>query len=166
MDCDTQKQADLIYGLMKEKPTARLIEKVFNMKLTHSRFNYSLFDYYDDTETYIFEVKNYRYSYNQYNTVIIGCNKGISENSILIFRHNDDNNECYFIQFNKELFKTFNVREIWYRNASVYCYDIPKKHITKIEQNKSYTLINNEGERENIKNIIKIDRDNYLKTKQ
>lgn len=165
MDLNTQKHNDLIFGLLKEKPTANIIEKVFKIKLHHTLFNYSSFDYYDDTQTYIFEIKNYRYSYNTYNTEIIGVNKGINNNAIFIFRHSNDDNEIYFIQFNNVLFKTFNTRNIFYRGNSVLCYDIPKQHITKIENNKVYELINNAEQREGIIKLIEKDKENYLLTK-
>ena len=159
-----QKTADLIYGLLREKPTALILEKAFDMKLKHSLFKYSLFDYYDTTNKYILEIKNYRYGYNEYATEIIGVNKGLCENSILIFRHEDTDNQIYFIQFNKELFKTFNTRPIWYRGTSVMCYDIKKEFITHLKTDQKYTFKNTEEEK--AFELIEKDRQNYLTNKK
>ena len=160
------KENDLIYGLMREKKTAKMIEKAFGLTLLHTKYNYSLFDYYDDKQTYLFEIKNYRYAYKTYNTEIIGCNKGVNNNLLMIFRHEDQDEEIYFIQYNDVLFKTFNTRYITYRGNNTLCYDIPKAHITKLEKDKQYTLINNEGAREAILTLINEDEKNYKKYKK
>jgi len=134
------KEQDLLYGLTCEIKTKDLIERIFKTKLTHSKSQYSLFDFYDDNRMYIYEVKNYKYSYEKYRTEIIGINKGLSEHDIFIFRHEDDDNKTYFIQFNKILFATFNKRPIYvsYRFNSAMCYDIPKRYLTHIEEGKEY----------------------------
>lgn len=157
------KNNDLVYGLKCEAPTKILIEKTFKTKLTHSQFKYSLFDFYDDTHTYIYEVKNYKYPYEKYNTEIIGTNKGISEHDIFVFRHEDDNKKAYFIQFDKELFDTFNTRfiKVNYRPNAVLCYDIPKIHLTHIEEGIEYTLKKIKGEKRVVKLLLENDANDY-----
>lgn len=158
-----QKRADLIYGLLKEQKNKRVIEKLFNLILHKTRFHYSKFDFYDDTYTFIIELKNYRYAYEKYKYEIIGAIKGISDNGLFIFRHENDDEKMYYIQYNKELFKTFNKRNIHYRGVSELCYDIPKEHIIKIDLTKVYTITSYDYEKDNIKKLIVEDNNNYLK---
>ena len=157
------KENDLSYGLKCEPQTKILIEKTFKTKLTHSHFKYSLFDFYDDTQSYIYEVKNYKYPYEQYRTEIIGTNKGISQHDIFIFRHEDDDTKAYFIQYDKKLFDTFNTRwiKVDYRPNAVLCYDIPKIHLTHIEEGKEYTFEKVKGEKNIIKKILEKDMNEY-----
>lgn len=159
-----QKEKDIAYGLLQERPTKIILERVFEMKLRHSLYNYSTFDYFDTEQHYIFEIKNYTYSYDKYKYEIIGCNKGLCDNSILVFRHEHNDNEIYFIQFNKELFKSFNARDIWYRGTATYCYDIPKQYITKILVNEKYKL--NDIDSNNSKIYIDKDKNDYMNSKQ
>jgi hypothetical protein len=163
MYSNRSKENDLSYGLKCEPTTKILIEKTFKTKLTHSLFKYSLFDFYDDKRTYIYEVKNYKYPYEQYRTEIIGANKGISEHDIFVFRHEDDDKKAYFIQYNKELFDTFNTRfiRVNYRPNAVLCYDIPKIHLTHIEEGKEYAFKKVKGEKSVIKSLLEKDKNEY-----
>ena len=123
------KKEDLKYGLDREPLIKILLEAVFNKRLIHSHGQFSPYDFYDTKKQYIFEVKHYRYAYNKYQTEIIGVNKGITENGILIFQHEEK--DTYFIRYNRKLFNTFNTRFIStsYRMNSVLCFDIPKKYL-------------------------------------
>jgi len=152
-----QKKEDLIYGLLQERNNKKVIEKLFNFKLEKSKNKYCNFDFYDTTHTFIIELKNYRYDYEKYKYVIIGKNKGISDNGVFIFRHENDDNKMYYIQYNKELFKTFNTRYITYRGTNELCYDIPKEHIIKLDLNNTYTIINFEYEKKVIETLIMED---------
>jgi hypothetical protein len=153
------KENDLKYGLAREEILKNLLEKVFHRQLIHSHFKYSCFDYYDKRKHFIFEIKNYRYAYSKYKTEIIGCNKGLSDNAIFIFQHEDK--DIYFIRFNKILFDTFNTRyiNVPYRINAVLCYDIPKQYLTKIDINNliTYKLKSAKGETKKIKKIIEDD---------
>ncbi len=157
------KLNDLSYGLNCEEKTKLLIERSFKTKLKHSHFKYSLFDFYDTKSTYIYEVKNYKYAYNKYKTEIIGANKGISEHDIFVFRHENNDAETYFIQFNKKLFDTFNQRfiSVSYRPNAVLCYDIPKEFMTKIEEGKEYKFNRIRGEKSVIKSILEKDNEDH-----
>jgi len=154
------KENDLNYGLAREEKLKNLLENVFNRKLIHSHFKYSCFDYYDKRKHFIFEIKNYRYAYDKYKTEIIGCNKGLSDNAIFIFQHEDK--DIYFIRFNKILFDTFNTRyiNVPYRINAVLCYDIPKQYLTKVDINNliTYKLKSAKGETKIVKKLI--DEDN------
>ena len=149
-----EKQNDLNYGLKRERPVADLLEKVFNKLLFKSVGNYCCFDFYDKEKEFIFEIKNYRYSINKYNFEIIGINKLISNNLILIFRHEDNDNEIYFIQHNYTLFETFKKRYI----GITLCVDIPKELLIKLDINEKYFLLNNEEEQNKIKKLLNKDK--------
>ena len=155
----SSKQNDLIYGLEREDKLKYLLEKVFHRRLIHSHYKYSCFDYYDKRKHFIFEIKNYRYAYDKYKTEIIGCNKGLSDNAIFIFQHQDK--DIFFIRYNKILFDTFNTRYISvpYRINAVLCYDIPKQYLTKIDINNliTYKLKSAKRETKIIKKLIADD---------
>ena len=63
----------------------------------------------------------------------------------------------YYIQYNKDLFKTFNTRYITYRGTNELCYDIPKENIIKLDLNNTYTIINFEYEKKVIETLIMED---------
>jgi hypothetical protein len=135
-----QKNADMVFGLLEEMKTKTILEERFNLKLFKTEDKYALYDFYDANRLYKFELKNYRYSYHKYKYQIIGVNKGISNNSIFIFRHECDNEQIYYIRFNRTLFDTFNKRFITYRGENVKVYDIPKQHLRHLENNKYNSL--------------------------
>ena len=155
-----QKIKDLEFGLKNENPVKNILEKVFNISLIHSKYKFSLFDYFDIENKYLFEIKNYRYSINTYTYEIIGVNKGISNNCIFVFQHEE--NDIFYIQFNKEIFKTFKQRNIYYRGVGVLCYDIPKQNLTKLDINNKYILNYDINECKIIKKNIEIDNNKYL----
>lgn len=157
------KKEDLQYGLKCEAPTALMLQKAFNIKLKHSQFKYSEYDFTDDKQSYLFEVKNFTYSYDKYMYEIIGVNKGLTQHSVFVFRHQNDDTQTYYIQFNEELFKTFNQRYITNpnRHYSVLCYDIPKPNLTHIVLGQVYTLNKIKGERAKVRSIIEQDELNY-----
>lgn len=150
----TQKEADLKFGLEREKPIADLLEIILNKKLKHSLHKMSCFDYYDIEETFLIEIKNYRYSINKYEYEIIGVNKLITDNLLLVFRHEDTDKEIYFIQYNEELFKFFNRRYI----GITLCVDIPKHLLIKYNSLSNIEIKINKNEIDFIKNKIDMDK--------
>lgn len=150
-----QKQTDLKYGLARERPTADIIEKRTNKILIQAEYDKSVWDFYDKKQTFLFEIKNYRYSINKYAYEIIGAGKLISDNLILFFRHEDSDSEIYFIQHNKKVFEAFNKRYIGY----TLCVDIPKPLLTKLDHNTFYKFKNCRGERNKVIELIKKDRE-------
>jgi len=157
------KENDLNYGLQREEKLKDIIERCFGRKLIHSHYKYSCFDYYDKRKHFVFEIKNYRYAYDKYKTEIIGCNKGLSDNAIFIFQHEDK--DIFFIRYNKILFESFNTRYISvpYRINSVLCWDIPKQYLTKIDINNliTYKLKSAKGETKIVKKLIDDDKNNF-----
>ena len=150
-----QKSEDLKFGLERERHTADIIQARTNKILIKSQYDKSVWDYYDTRQTFLFEIKNYRYSINKYAYEIIGVGKLISDNLILIFRHEDLDSEIYFIQHNKKLFEPFNKRYIGY----TLCIDIPKHLLTKLDHNTFYKFKNCRGERNKVIELIKKDRE-------
>ena len=161
-DTDIQKIMDFEYGLSNENTIKIVLENIFNMKLTHTLFKYSSFDWFDTNNRFLFELKSYRYSYNKNETEIIGVNKGLTNNTVFIFQH--ENIDLYFIQFNRDLFKTFKKRYIPYRGGSSLCYDIPKQYLIKIDINNVYELKHYMSDYELTKQYILNDKLNYEKS--
>jgi hypothetical protein len=160
-DSDIQKIIDVEYGLSKEYPIKKVLENVFNMKLNKSSFNFSSFDFYDTNYRFLFELKCYRYSYDTYNTEIIGVNKGLTNNSVFIFQH--ENIDLYFIQYDSNLFNTFIKENVFYRGKYNLCYRIPKQYLTKIDVNSVYELKHNMPDYEITKQYIYNDKLNFDK---
>ena len=160
-DTDIQKIMDIEYGLSNEKLLYTVIERVFNLKIKHSLFNFSSFDWYDINYKYLFELKSYRYSYDTYDTTLIGVNKGLTNNSVFIFKF--EPNEIYYIQFNRDLFNTFIKENIFSRGKYNLCYRIPKHHLIKIDINNVYELKHNITDYEITKQYIYNDKLNFNK---
>ena len=133
MTYNEQKYKDLIYGITREEIIKSKLEKYFNLTLIHTKNQYCLFDYYDFTQTFLFEIKNYRYSIDKYEYEIIGVNKALCNSCVFVFNHEADNNRLFYIQYNKKLFNTFNKRYISYRNKHIQVFDIPKKYLTELK---------------------------------
>ena len=155
----------LTYGAQQELIVKPIIAKVFNLKLHKTKFKLSKFDFYDTQHQFLIELKCYRYSYNKYNTEVIGIGKALNQNSVFVFQHEEDNNikDLYYIQYDKPLFDTFNKRAIYTpeRGTSEICFDIPKIYLTKISKYNIYHLHYNLLDRESNDNYILNDMLNY-----
>ena len=160
MNYENQKALNLKYGLINEKIIKPILEKVFNKILCKSIKECAIFDFYDIKHRFIFELKSYTYSYSKYQTVIIGVNKGLCNNCIFVFYH--EQKELYYIQYNNELFKTFKTDYIYYMGKSTLCYRIPKQYIIEINTNKIYKLTYYKADYNLNKKLIDNDKKHYI----
>tara|TARA_R110000868_G_scaffold399170_1_gene672817 strand:+ start:658 stop:1185 length:528 start_codon:yes stop_codon:yes gene_type:complete len=152
----TQRKTDLEYGLMREQPLADLLAKALQKKLQHSLYKWTAFDFYNEQKTFLIEIKNYRYSINKYDFEVIGVNKLITENLLLVFRHEDSDNEIYYIQYNAEQFKPFKRRYI----GMTLCVDIPKDLLIKYYPTDKIKIKINKKEIDFVRKAI--DKDTLL----
>jgi hypothetical protein len=125
-------KADLKYGSANEQTKLTKLEEFFKTKLVH-RGGYSTFDY-DDGATLFVELKSRRIPHNKYPTAIIGANKvetaekNPTRRYWFCYAYEDG---MYGIQYNKELFDTFEHTDYTrgdrpdYHNNAQSCYFIP-----------------------------------------
>jgi len=127
-------QNDRNYGFQKEAEVIDLIKETFCESLgesdivnTRDLYNtdYYPYDYEGSTNKTIFEMKSRRNKKTQYPTTIIPCHKINPDNrrQIFIFNFTD---ACCYIEYNKELFDSFNKRMITTQRFGKV--DIPKNH--------------------------------------
>ena len=156
------QEINLNYGLQRENELMDLLGLFFGLTLTHSKYEYSLFDFYSNNGL-LFELKSYTYSYNKYNTEIISTRKALSLNSIFIFSHQEEEDfSYYYIQYDPVIFNNFEIVFIKSpnRNGQEECYKIEKQYLTKFNFNEKITtpLIPVETEAELVLNIITTDQ--------
>ena len=158
----TTQEINLNYGLQRENELMDLLGLFFGLTLTHSKYEYSLFDFYSNNGL-LFELKSYTYSYNKYNTEIISTRKALSLNSVFIFSHQEEEDfSYYYIQYDPVIFNNFEIVFIKSpnRNGQEECYKIEKNYLTKFNFNEKITtpLIPVETEAELVLNIITTDQ--------
>lgn len=124
---------DMDFGLNQEVEVLDLIKETFCKTLGESDIintkeiydSYCPYDYEGTTKKTIFEMKSRRNKKNQYPTTIIPCSK-ISQDGrkqIFIFNFTD---ACCYIEYNKELFDTFNKKMVSTQRYGKV--DYPKNH--------------------------------------
>jgi hypothetical protein len=126
---------DYLYGKGKEDEILLKIKDYFNKDIEHIENVYSKYDYKDNN--YFYELKSRKNKKDDYPTTLIGKDKIINDNVILLFNFIDG---LYYINYkeNKELFKTFETKLFKrYRKGfndieKLYVY-IPINHLKKIE---------------------------------
>lgn len=126
---------DYLYGKGKEDEILLKIKDYFNKDIEHIENVYSKYDYKDNN--YFYELKSRKNKKDDYPTTLIGKDKIINDNIILLFNFIDG---LYYINYkeNKELFKTFETKLFKrYRKGfndieKLYVY-IPIKYLIKIE---------------------------------
>ena len=123
---------DYNFGVSEENKNLHKIKQYFNNdNIVSVDDRYSRYDYTDGINYY--ELKSRRCNYNKFPTTIIGQDK-ILNNSIFIFNFQDG---MYYIKYDKEVFKKFNVnyfnreREGVYDKRKPYIF-IPIKELIKM----------------------------------
>lgn len=153
----------LEYGTAQEEFLLGFFISYFAMELFRTKYQYALFDYYS-LNCFTFELKSYKYPYNQYPTEIIGVRKALCENSIFIFQHNEENNtqSFYWIRYNQTLFDTFEITNIKTPNriTTEPCFRIEKQHLIKFDINDKIDipLVPNKTEEEIVIDLIVKDQ--------
>ena len=124
------------YGLINQKIVLKQINVYFNDGDIKETINpYCKYDFYGNN--FIYELKSLRYSVNKYPTAIMNTSKLIQDDMVFLFQYTEQNNktDLYYIQYDKELFKTFNTRYIkpFNRINTSHIVDIPIELLIKIK---------------------------------
>ena len=125
---------DIKFGALIEKIAIDKLQKHFNETITQYSDKFSKYDAFSDTAKY--EVKSRRNSFNTYPTTLITLKKVDNVEGLLrfVFLFTD----CMaYIEYNKELFDTFEKSPIIYRRvggnpSAVMHILIPINHLIKI----------------------------------
>jgi hypothetical protein len=133
---------DINFGLGQENKIINNINTYFNDNCVKTDEPYAPFDFISDTSLY--ELKSRRLYYNTYSTTIFPKHKIDTTNNqnkkrILLFSFMDG---LYYIEYNKDLFKTFIINKRRYRTDRLYngkyidkevdYFEIPITNLTKI----------------------------------
>jgi len=113
---------ELKQGLQIQEIVLPIIQSYFNRDIKPTKGKYDRYDYLDND--YNYELKSRTNEYNKYPTTLIGLDK-IDNNTIYLFYFTDG---LYFIEYNKELFDTFEIKD-FVRNPRYGKIDKPKKYI-------------------------------------
>lgn len=120
---------DYTFGISKQNELLPLICDRFGLDIKNIEYQYSKFDYKDETNNINFELKSRRCKSNDYDTTMIPKDKlesnGLESKLILLFNFTDG---TYFIEYNKLLFDTFE-HKLFKRNDRYDYYDIEKTYI-------------------------------------
>lgn len=132
----SKKSQDIKFGLEKEVVNESTIKSFFKCGDLTKTSKYGIIDFYNSTH-YI-ELKSRRLNYNDYPTTICGYNKieyfnKLNRICILVFSYLDG---LYYINYNKELFKQFEVKEEFIirdgKKENKINIHIPIKYLNKI----------------------------------
>jgi hypothetical protein len=94
-------------GLLKENEVKDRVEKIFDDKLEHSKYQYSHYDYAGATLFY--EMKSIKMNYPN---VFIGTDKIICNNLIFIYTFENLPNKLFYIKYDTDLFSTFEKKYV------------------------------------------------------
>ena len=147
-----KQRLDLLYGLQQEDKVLPIIQEVFNdSNISKTKSAYCKYDFIG--EKFMYELKSLNVTITTHKTTVIGVNKIFNSknephisNLVLLFQYKQNNinneNDLYYIRFNKELFLTFNRRQIiLQRDGSLNeIIDIPHGYLTKINIDSKITL--------------------------
>ena len=100
---------DYLLGKKSENNNLQIIKDYFNDDIEILNYRYTQYDFKSTKSNTIYELKTRRNNYSDYPTTIIGKDKINDEyNNIFIFGFN--NNELYYIKYDKKLFKKFEIK--------------------------------------------------------
>jgi hypothetical protein len=134
------QRADLNYGLRNEHVAINVLQNHLNTTLRR-RGGYSVFDYESLDNTIEAELKSRRIPHDRYPTSIIGQNKveyctDPAKKYYFAYQYEDG---LFIVQYNKELFDTFQVIESFERSARMDCKSkaqnvvlIPREHLSRV----------------------------------
>jgi hypothetical protein len=134
--------SDYSFGTQSELTNHKVIEGFFKTPLERVG-GMAIFDFVNKGKTVYADLKTRRIPHNMYPTAIIGGNKieyaqaNPNSDYWFIYQYTDG---MYAIQYEKELFDTFEKRDYQrgersdYNRGSQNCYFIPHEHLKKISQ--------------------------------
>lgn len=101
---------DVEYGKKAENTTLQTIRDYFNDDdITLIDYTFNQYDFKSIKSNTIYELKSRRNDYNKYPTTMIARDK-INDEYNNIFLFNFNNTELYYIKYDKDLFKKFEVK--------------------------------------------------------
>ena len=136
----TQKE-DLAFGLSSEDKLLQTLDGVFGTRLSKSSY-YSPMDFHNSSKTLYVELKTRRIAHDRYSTALIGLNKthfcsDPEKKYYFVYCYTDG---MYYIEYNKELFDTFDVDYEYVRGDRSDCINysssvvhIPISQLKKID---------------------------------
>ncbi len=101
-------KSDCLLGRQGEIKNLQRIKDYFSDDIEELSYKYNQYDFKSTKTNTMYELKTRRNNYNEYPTTIIGKDK-INENYNNIFIFGFNNDELYYIKYDKELFKQFEV---------------------------------------------------------
>ena len=136
------QRADLAFGIASEEAHMSLLQDYLDTTLER-KGGYATFDFENPERTIFVELKSRRIPHDRYDTAIIGFNKVAFADHMegvqfhFVFCYTDG---LYTIQYNKEQFDSFEVRDNYVRGARNDTHNKPQKVVliptnllTKIE---------------------------------
>jgi len=116
---------NILFGLQREDANKSIIENVFSLCLTHSKYRFQHFDFYDEVKYVVIEHKSFNMCYHIDNCTLLKTNKILNSNSLFIFefkkqKQQNESYELFYIQFTSKIFKTFKKEYIKYANKIHY----------------------------------------------
>ena len=102
------------FGLEREQHNKPIIEQVFNLNLTHSKYQYQNFDFFDEIRGAVVEHKSFHILHHIENHTLLKTNKICCSNSIFIFEFL--NGQLFYLQYSSKIFKTLKTGWIKYQH--------------------------------------------------
>lgn len=168
---------NIIFGLQREDANKSIIENVFNLSLTHSKYKFQHFDFYDNLKYVVIEHKSFNMRYHIDNWTLLKTNKICNSNSLFIFEFKNlltikslnqnqcetENYELFYIQFTSKIFKTFEKEYIKYGNKIHYeeFFIIPNNTLTRFNPDDRIILKFKQTNNEYINELINEDNKKY-----
>jgi len=133
---DINKNIDIerAFGYNGEDEVLPIIKNFFKRNIYKTDDRYNKYDFKDDI--YCYELKTRRNTYNYYPTTLISCDKITNNKIICLFKFTDG---LYYIEYDKELFNTFEKKPYvrgnnqYYENVKKDYFFIPIEKLIKIE---------------------------------
>lgn len=161
------KNKSLIYGLANEISVYNFLKFGLELPLEKSVYPYSKFDFYNETNYFIYELKTLTYSVDKYKTAVMNTDKLIYNRIIFLFEYT--NNETterkalyYYVydpkfKYNKRIIKPLN------RLNYTEIIDIPVWRLKRLRYIEDFKLVNeiqnaNETEIKLFDEIINADK--------
>jgi len=153
-------QENIAYGLSREEHNKPIIEHVFSLKLIHSKYKFSNFDWFDDIKNCVVEHKSFHLKYHTENITLLKTNKVLNGNSLFIFEFNYNNTfELFYLKYNSKLFLTFEQQYYKYANKLHYeqFFVIENKHLIPFNNDSIIDIKFKQKNNSIIENCIKND---------
>ena len=117
--------------------------RIFQSEIQKSKFKYTTVDFFLLCIKFVIELKHRECSHSKYPTAFINLCKitrALSKNIIFVFEYTDG---LYYLQYQKELFDTFDIdyNRQFGNSRPQDVINIPTKHLIKLEPTDRITLV-------------------------